>query len=87
MFIPIVFSILIAFYVGEIYNKSIYFISVRTKNIPFLGEHIPHKAEKVTAHHMMKCPVRTLNPIATVDDIKRALVELPIVHGFPIVED
>lgn len=67
MFVPVVFAVLISFWVGEIYNKSVYIIGVRTKNIPFLGEHIPHKVERVTAHTMMKCPVRTLPPIATVE--------------------
>ncbi len=86
MFVPVVVSILIAFYVGDLYNKSIYVISVRLKNIPFLAEHIPHKVHKVTANTMMKCPVRTLSPIATVEDINKVL-GIPIVHGFPVVEE
>ena len=86
MFIPVVFSVLIAFYLGDVYNKSIYIIGVRTKNIPFLGEFVPHKVNKVTANTMMKCPVRILPPIATVRDISRVL-QVPIVHGFPIVEN
>jgi H+/Cl- antiporter ClcA len=67
MFIPMVLCILISFWTGDIFNKSIYVIGVRTKNIPFLGEHIPHKVQKVTADTMMKSPVRTLPPIATVE--------------------
>ena len=69
MFIPVTWSILIAFYVAGIYNKSIYIIGIRTKNIPFLGEEIPHKVRKVTAKQMMTCPAKTLPPIATVREI------------------
>lgn len=67
MFIPVVFAILISFSVGELFNKSVYIIGLRIKNIPFLGEHVPHKVHKVTANTMMKCPVRSLPPIATVE--------------------
>jgi CBS-domain-containing membrane protein len=35
---------------------------------------------------MMKCPVRTLSPVSTVEEIKAAM-GLPVVHTFPIVND
>jgi hypothetical protein len=85
LFLPVVLTILVSTVVGSCYNKSIYFIGVRIKNIPFLGEEIPHRNHNVTAEYMMKCPVRTLSPVSTVEEIKAAM-GLPIVHTFPIVD-
>ena len=87
MFIPVTWAILIAFYVAGIYNKSIYVIGVRTKNIPFLVEEVPHSVHKVTAKLMMTCPPRSLTPVTTLADIARVLSDKPMIHGFPIVED
>lgn len=35
---------------------------------------------------MMKCPVRSLGPVVSVDEIKEAM-GLPIIHGFPIIDE
>ena len=85
LFLPMVFTILVSVVVGECYNRSIYIIGVRIKNIPFLIEEIPHNNHNVTAEFMMKCPVRVLSPVSTVDDIRIAM-GLPIVHTFPIID-
>ncbi len=66
MFVPLCFVIIIAALSAGMYNRSIYIIGVRLKNIPFLTELIPHRSERVTAEMMMKCPVRTLPPKPTV---------------------
>lgn len=85
LFLPVVFTILVSVIVGECYNRSIYIIGVRIKNIPFLIEEIPHRNHNVTAEFMMKCPVRTLTPVVTVEDVKNAM-GIPFVHTFPIVD-
>ena len=86
MFVPLTFVIIIAVLTAGVYNRSIYFIGVRLKNIPFIGEEVPHRTQKVTADMMMKCPVRTLKPVATLEQIKQAM-QMPIVHGFPIIDE
>jgi hypothetical protein len=67
MFVPVVFTVLVAYVTAGLYNRSIYIIGVRLKNIPFLVPEIPHRSEKVTAEMMMKCPVRSLKAISTVE--------------------
>ena len=42
MFVPLVFTIIVAYLVALIYNRGIYIIGVRLKNIPFLIEEVPH---------------------------------------------
>lgn len=67
MFVPLTFVIIVSSLTAGIYNRSIYFIGVRLKNIPFLTEEVPHRSVKVTAEMMMSCPVRSFKPITTVE--------------------
>lgn len=53
LFLPVIFTLFVAFAIGNLYNKSIYIIGVRTKNIPFLGEEVPHKNHEITADIVM----------------------------------
>jgi len=86
MFVPLTLVVIAASLTARIYNRSIYIIGVRLKNLPFLTHEIPHRSEKVTAEMMMKCPVRTLPMKPTVEQVKAAM-SFPIVHGFPIVDE
>lgn len=86
MFVPLTLVIIVSCLTASVYNRSIYLIGVRLKNIPFLTEEIPHRSHRVTADMMMKCPVRTLKPISTVEQIKQAM-QLPYIHGLPIVNE
>lgn len=85
MFVPVVITVLIANVTAGLYNRSIYIIGVRLKNIPLLVPEIPHRSEKVIAEMMMKCPVRSLSAVSTVQEIKQAM-QIPIIHSFPIVD-
>jgi H+/Cl- antiporter ClcA len=49
LFLPVIFTLFVAYAVGGLFNKSIYITGVRTKNIPFIGEEIPHKNHEITA--------------------------------------
>lgn len=86
MFVPLTLVVIVAGLIARIYQRSIYIIGVRLKNIPFLTHEIPHRSIRVTAELMMKTPVRTLPIKPTVEEVSKVL-SLPIVHGFPVLDD
>lgn len=57
LFLPIIFSLFVAFGVGRIYNRSLYIASIRFKNLPFLVEAPPRCNEHLTAENIMSSPV------------------------------
>lgn len=70
LFIPVVFTIMIANVVGGIFTRSIYINAVRFKNIPFLIETIPAGSRHVQAEDIMSKNVITLNFRAELPEIK-----------------
>mmetsp|Transcript_47226 Transcript_47226/g.34522 ORF Transcript_47226/g.34522 Transcript_47226/m.34522 type:complete len:111 (+) Transcript_47226:464-796(+) len=44
MFVPLTFVVITASLVARIYQRSIYIIGVRLKNLPFLTHEIPHRS-------------------------------------------
>jgi chloride channel 7 len=53
LFFPVIFTLFVAYAVGGIFNRSIYIVGVRIKNIPFLTEEAPHKNHEITADIIM----------------------------------
>lgn len=53
LFLPVIFTLFVAYAIGGLFNKSIYIVGVRTKNIPFIGEEVPHKNHEITADIIM----------------------------------
>jgi CBS domain-containing protein len=84
LFIPITFAVMIAYLVGGIFTRSIYINSVRTKNIPFLIEHVPENSSYYLAEDIMTKAVVTLNFRTDVAEIAKALRENTF-NGFPVV--
>lgn len=66
MFVPLVLTIIVSYLVSSIYNRGIYIIGVKLKNLPFLIEEVPVQTRLVTAEMIMKKPVRTLPSVASV---------------------
>lgn len=53
LFLPIIFCLFVCFGVGRIYNRSLYVNGIRTKNIPFLVEHVPRANIHLKAENIM----------------------------------
>ena len=49
-FIPIMFSVLTAVEVGKIFNRGLYDVALRAKNIPMLRNFCPASQQDVTAY-------------------------------------
>lgn len=60
LFIPVVYSMLIAYSIGGLFTRSIYTNAVRSKNIPVLIEHIPEGQDYVQAKTLMSREPETL---------------------------
>lgn len=66
LFIPTIFAVVVARSVGKFYTRSLYEISLRTKNIPLLKETPPFGNRFVRAQELMSSPVVCLDLVSSV---------------------
>lgn len=41
LFLPVIFALFVSFGIGRIFNRSLYVGAIRSKNMPFLVDHVP----------------------------------------------
>lgn len=49
LFIPIIFTLIVSFGVGQAFNRSLYERALRMKQIPLLRNHCPKECQKIRA--------------------------------------
>ena len=86
LFLPIVFSLFISFSVGRLFNRSLYSVSLQSKNVPFLAETVPVFNRRLKAEAVMSRPVTALHKRAKISTIVEALRDTNH-NGFPVVEN
>eukprot|EP00300_Choanocystis_sp_HF-7_P013889 c18490_g1_i2.p1 GENE.c18490_g1_i2~~c18490_g1_i2.p1 ORF type:complete len:300 (+),score=74.42 c18490_g1_i2:208-1107(+) len=82
--LPIIFTTVIANYIGNYFNDGVYELALHLKKVPFLDHQIHHQFFVFQARHAMNPSVRVLNLRESVGKI------LDVLHstthaGFPVV--
>eukprot|EP01127_Copromyxa_protea_P018292 TRINITY_DN5718_c0_g1_i3.p1 TRINITY_DN5718_c0_g1~~TRINITY_DN5718_c0_g1_i3.p1 ORF type:complete len:610 (+),score=113.52 TRINITY_DN5718_c0_g1_i3:11-1840(+) len=82
--LPIMATLLISKFVGDLFNEGLYDIHIHLKQIPILEWDGPLVLRKFTAQHVMSQPVITFNRVENVGRIYSILSNTTH-NGFPIV--
>eukprot|EP00003_Mantamonas_plastica_P011824 TRINITY_DN2177_c0_g1_i2.p1 TRINITY_DN2177_c0_g1~~TRINITY_DN2177_c0_g1_i2.p1 ORF type:complete len:431 (+),score=130.18 TRINITY_DN2177_c0_g1_i2:384-1676(+) len=83
--LPLMLTIMVAKWVGDLFNLGIYDIHIEIKHIPFLEFFAPQTMHILRAEDVMSKNVVTLTPISTVERVLHVLETTPH-NGFPIVK-
>jgi hypothetical protein len=83
LFIPIVFTVLIANATGSLFTRSLYDRAVRGKQIPILIDSIPEPCKNIMAELMMNKDLVILQRVDTLENIAKAMSFTH--HAFPVV--
>jgi chloride channel 6 len=67
--LPIMLTLMVAKWVGDIFNHGLYDIHVELKKTPLLGWESPHRMEKLIAEDVMNPDLKYLYPITRVGSI------------------
>lgn len=73
MFIPMLITMLVAYLVGKLFNQSLYFRSLRAKQVPFLKKDVPKVNINIRAKMVMNDEVYSLKLVSKVKDIGEIL--------------
>lgn len=73
LFIPIIFTLIVSFGVGQAFNRSLYERALRMKQIPLLRNHCPKECSKIRAEQIMASPVLCTEGVPTVHSIIRMM--------------
>jgi chloride channel 3/4/5 len=73
LFIPMFITIMFSYLTGLLFNQSLYFRSLRAKQVPYLRHSVPAVNKNLRAKMLMKPFPVTLECVAKVSDIERAL--------------
>jgi chloride channel 7 len=84
LFLPIIFSLFVAYGSGSIFNKSLYAGMLRSKNIPLLQKKVPKCNKNLRATTLSAAPVVTLDCVSSMKDITRHL-KYTTHNGFPVI--
>ncbi|XP_019643781.1 PREDICTED: H(+)/Cl(-) exchange transporter 7-like [Branchiostoma belcheri] len=85
--LPLMLVLLIAKWVGDIFNEGLYDIHIRLMSVPILGWEPPATSTTISARQVMSHPVTTLQQVEKVGRIVEALKEPHSNHnGFPVVD-
>eukprot|EP00047_Mylnosiga_fluctuans_P022998 m.130414 g.130414 ORF g.130414 m.130414 type:complete len:534 (-) comp9448_c0_seq4:275-1876(-) len=82
---PLVLTLLLAKWVGDYFNESIYLIHIKINKVPLLEFAALDDMKRFLCSDIMSTPVKCLPPVVNVGDIVR-LLESCTHNGFPIVE-
>ena len=83
--LPIMITVIIAKWVGDLFNASIYDIHIDLAKVPFMHWEPPADSTRIYASEVMNMPVVTLRTTETVTNILRVL-QTTTHNGFPVVD-
>ncbi|KAL5491616.1 hypothetical protein EMCRGX_G016934 [Ephydatia muelleri] len=83
--VPIMVSVMVAKWVGDIFNEGIYDISIRLKKIPYMEWESPEQMDRLSAEDVMSKDLKYLPLISQVGTIDNLLRTTPH-SAFPIAE-
>ncbi|KYR02106.1 chloride channel protein [Tieghemostelium lacteum] len=83
--LPVILSVMVAKWVGDIFNESIYEHLMEQKCYPFLPSQPPKSMVKLSVTDIMKSDVVTLNEVEKVSTVIQILQSNQH-HGFPVIE-
>eukprot|EP00357_Protocruzia_adherens_P037895 CAMPEP_0115012678 /NCGR_PEP_ID=MMETSP0216-20121206/24896_1 /TAXON_ID=223996 /ORGANISM="Protocruzia adherens, Strain Boccale" /LENGTH=352 /DNA_ID=CAMNT_0002381813 /DNA_START=70 /DNA_END=1128 /DNA_ORIENTATION=+ len=84
--LPIMSTLLISKWIGDLFNLSLYDIHVEIKFIPFIEWEAPVGVEQLTARDVMSEPVLTFHEKESASFVYQTLKETRH-HGFPVVDE
>lgn len=84
LFLPIIFAMFCSYGIGNVFNKSIYYGALRSKNIPVLLKGPPKQNLHLQALQIMNTPIKTFHFIVRVSQVAAMLTQTPY-NGFPVV--
>ena len=79
-------TIIVAKWVADCFNISLYDMHIELKCIPFVENNPPVVMEKMNADEVMSTPVTMLREVDTIDNILNAL-RTTAHNGFPVIEN
>eukprot|EP00301_Raphidiophrys_heterophryoidea_P019496 c4423_g1_i2.p1 GENE.c4423_g1_i2~~c4423_g1_i2.p1 ORF type:complete len:468 (+),score=131.01 c4423_g1_i2:152-1405(+) len=82
--LPIIFTTVVANYIGNYFNQGVYELGLHLKRIPFLEHEIHHEFHVFQARHVMSADVQVLSLRETVENIISLLASSKH-SGFPVV--
>lgn len=83
--LPIMIVLMLAKWVGDIFNEGIYDIHIMLQGVPILGWEPPPMSSNIHAREVMKYPVTALRCVERVGHIVKVLKE-EVCNGFPVVD-
>ena len=84
LFVPIVFTVMIANYSGSLFTRGLYDRAIRGKQIPLLVDWVPEPCKEILAEKMMSCDLKILQRVDTVENVYEVL-NTTTHHAFPVV--
>jgi len=84
--LPIMITLMIAKWVGDYFNISLYDLHVELKCVPFVEAMPPVALEQLDARHVMMEPVITVNEVQSAYEVYQTLVNCTH-NGFPVVTE
>ncbi|XP_054707765.1 H(+)/Cl(-) exchange transporter 7-like [Uloborus diversus] len=83
--LPIMIAVMVAKWIGDIFNEGVYDIHIQLASVPFLGWEPPPHSYTIFASEVMSYPVVCLRTIEKVGNIERIL-KTESHNGFPVVD-
>jgi len=83
--LPIMLVLMIAKWVGDIFNEGLYDSHIALAEIPILGWHAPKVSRNIFGQNIMRKDVVALEPVESVGRIVEILRSTKH-HGFPVVD-
>lgn len=83
--IPLIVTVIVARYVGDLFNEGIYHIGMHLKGYPYRDLYVKSGYDIVDVTHIMTTPVVTLKEIETVARLMHILKKTTH-NGFPVVD-
>ena len=83
--IPLIVTVIVARYVGDLFNDGVYHIGMHLKGYPYLDLYVKSGYDIANVTHIMTTPVVTLKEIETVARLVRIL-KTTTHNGFPVVD-
>ncbi len=83
--LPIMITVIIAKWVGDLFTESVYDIHIELSRVPFLSWEPPTNSARVYASEVMHKPVVSLKTTETVKTLLNVLINTTH-NGFPVVD-
>ena len=84
--IPVVITVVVARYVGDLFGHGIYHVAMEMKGYPYLDHHVRTELTMFRSEEIMSRNVKTLHRVETVGVIEKLLLTSNH-YGFPVVEE